>query len=594
MQRTSPSGHPGSAPRRDPGLRPSGAGLPRLGLESWSVGFIREPAAVMGRPERRPVQVIGGGGAGMIILRALQIGLAAFGLLIAALWARVRPQTAAGLPQRVRRTLEQLGPTFVKLGQALSQRRDLLSSAWTIELGRLQASARPFSAEVAAMAVEAALGKAPKDLFTDFDPAPLAAASVAQVHRARLPDGRAVVVKVLRPGVRTHIDRDMRIVVALAWLGTVLIPFLRRRRLVPLAHEIWRNLRRETDLEEEARNIRRFARAFQDSSTVFIPDVIDTLSARDVLVQEMSHGRDIGDAALAGEAKALAQAFVNFYLEQFFRVGVFHADPHPGNIFVLEDGRLCFHDFGAVGMLDSVSRRALMAFVQAFAAQDPVWLADAASDLGLLTLGVDHTAVVRGVEAILVELEGVPLESWSIAGLMVDIARLGGGDAVALPPHLAVLMRTVFTAEGTLRTLDPRLNVTEMLSESAPKVLQSLDHAKGGAAPTLGRFRWEMATAARDLPQAAARWLHDGRQGGGLAIRLPDATAAADRLGRSADRIALALVALGLYIAASLLMQHSIGPRILGDLPLLAALGYGLALWFTFRLVRHLGRTDRS
>ncbi len=529
----------------------------------------------------------------MIILRAFHIGFVAFGLLVAAVWARVRPQAALDLPARVRRALERLGPPFVKLGQALSQRRDLLSPVWTAELSRLQSAARPFSAEAAVAAIEAALGQRPDVLFLDFDPTPLAAASVAQVHQARLQDGRAIVVKVLRPGVRSQIDRDMRIVVAVAWLGTILIPFLRRRHVVLVAREIWRNLRRETDLEEEARNIRRFTRAFQDSATVFIPDVIEALSAPTVLVQQMSHGRDISDPALADKAQALARAFVNFYLEQFFRLGVFHADPHPGNIFVLEDGRLCFHDFGAVGMLDRASRRALMAFVQAFATQDPAWLADAAGDLGLLTPGVDRMAIARGVEAILVELEGMPLQAWSIADLMFDIARLGGRDAVMLPPHLAVLMRTVFTAEGTLRTLDPTLNVTQMFSESAAQILQSLEGSKGGGAHAFDRFRWEIATAARDLPQAAARWLHDARLDGGLSVRLPDATAAADRLGRAADRIALALVVLGLYIAASLLMQHSIGPRILGNLPVLAAIGYGLALWFTVRLVRSLDRTDR-
>lgn len=530
----------------------------------------------------------------MILLRALQIGLAAAGLLAAALWSRVRPQTATRLPPRVRRTLERLGPTFVKLGQALSQRRDLLSSEWTRELGRLQADASPFPPERAVASIQAALGRSPEELFRTFEATPLAAASIAQVHRARLHDGRSVVVKVLRPGVAMVIDRDMRIVVALARLGALLIPFLRRRRIGLLAHEIWRNLRLETDLETEARNIRRFARAFRDSPAVFIPDVIDTLSARGVLVQEMSHGRNIGDPALAGESKALAQAFVTFYLEQFFRLGVFHADPHPGNIFVLDDGRLCFHDFGAVGMLDASARRALMSFVQAFAVQDPGWLADAAADLGLLTPGADHDVITRGVEVILRELEGLPLRSWSIAHLMVDIARLGGGDAIALPPQLAVLVRTVFTAEGTLRLLDPDLDVAEMLGQSAPEVLRMLRPGGSASESMLARFRWEVAMAARDLPQTAGRLLHNQRRHGGLSIRLPDATASAKTLGRAADRIALALVSLGLYIAASLLMQHSIGPTILGDMPVLAAVGYGLALWFTYRLVHSLEPTDRA
>lgn len=530
----------------------------------------------------------------MTVLRALQIGLAAFGLMAAALWARCSLSAAEALPRHVRRALERLGPTFVKLGQALSQRRDLLPPAWIQELGRLQSEARPFPPSAAAASITRAFGRPPNELFEAFEPASLAAASVAQVHRARLWDGRAVVIKVLRPSVGAQIDRDMRIVTALAWVATRLLPAFRRRRLVALSREIWRNLRLETDLAQEARNIRRFARAFEGSPTVFIPPVVEPLSAGDVLVQEFSHGRDIGDPALSGQAQGLAKAFVDFYLEQFFRLGVFHADPHPGNIFVLEDGRLCFHDFGAVGLMDARSRRALMAFLLAFSARDPDWLADAAGDLGLLRSSADRAELARGVESILVELEGRPIESWSIADLMGDVARLGGGDALELPPHLAVLMRTVFAAEGTLRTLDPNINVTELLSASAAGALQHIQEAAGGDGHRFGRFRWEAATAARDLPRAAAEWLQARRRGGGLALRLPDATAAANRLGRAADRIALALVALGLYVAASLLMQHSIGPRIFGDLPLLAALGYGIALWVTYRLVRLIDPPGRQ
>lgn len=527
----------------------------------------------------------------MIILRAFRIGGAAAGLLWAAAAERLSPGAGPGFPVRLRRTLERLGPTFVKLGQALSQRRDLLPDRWTSELSRLQADARPFAAETAAAAVQAALGAPAHDLFESFDPSPLAAASVAQVHRALLHDGREVVVKILRPGVRTQIDRDMRILLGVAAFAGATIPALRRRRTTALVRELWRNLRRETDLQEEARNIRRFARAFEGSPTVFIPDVVEDLSAEGVLVQVMSHGRDISDPSLAAQAGALSRAFVDFYLQQFFVLGVFHADPHPGNIFVMADGRLCFHDFGAVGVLDARSRRALLAFLQAFAAQDPEWLTDAAVDLGLLSPTADRQDIARGVEAILADLTGAPLKDWSIAGVMMSIARLGGGDTLALPPHLAALVRTVFTAEGALRTLDPDLDVTRTLSESAEALL-----VKGGLADGAGddlrRLKWETALAARGLPAAAARMLHGGGKGGGLPLAFPDLPAAASRLGRAADRIAIALVTFGLYVAASLLMQHSIGPRIFGDLPLFAAVGYGLALWFTWRLVRSIDRTD--
>lgn len=529
----------------------------------------------------------------MLILRTLQIGWAMARFAFAAGTDRLRRDGApSALPMALRRILEGLGPTFVKLGQALGQRRDLLPPAWIAELSRLQEAVPPFSGNEARRLVEAALGRPIDDTFARFELQPLAAASVAQVHRAQLRDGREVVVKVLRPRVRVRIDQDMRILLILAGAATALSPRLRQRRAVELVRELWRNLRQETDLTAEARNIRRFARAFASSPTVFIPDVVDGLSSTEALVQEMSHGRRFEDPALKPQADRLSRAFIDFYMAQFFEVGLFHADPHPGNIFVMEDGRLCFHDFGAVGWLDRGSRQALMSFVQGFIHQDPSWLTQAAIDLGLVSGAADRAAVTQGIEAILADLAGAPLEAWSIAAVMLAVARLGGGEAVALPPHLAALVRTVFTAEGSLRLLDPTLDVVQALTASGEELI-----GKAAASLTddsgLARLKWEAATAARAAAGLMATGLHGLQNPGDLAVplRLPEVPDAVRRMSLAADRIALALVTLGLYVAASLLMQHSIGPRILGDLPLLAAVGYGLALWFTFKLVRGIDRT---
>jgi ubiquinone biosynthesis protein len=526
-----------------------------------------------------------------MIARALRIVWTAVGFVIALLVARARrSDDGAASAARLRRTLETLGPTFVKLGQALSQRRDILSRVWTDELARLQDHVAPFPADAAADEITLALGRRPEALFAKFDAEPMAAASIAQVHRATLADGRIVVVKVLRPGVRAQVDRDMRILLLLAGLATALVPYLRRRRAAELTRELWRNLRLETDLLQEARNIRRFARAFTASSSVFIPGVVDEFCAATVLVQEYSHGLDIGDPTLAPQAGRLSQAFIDFYLQQIFRLGVFHADPHPGNIFVLADGRLCFHDFGAIGFLDTAARRALEGFVLAFAHQDARWITDTAIDLGLLNPVADRAAIVRGVEAILSDLQGLPLQDWSMAALMLQVVRLGGGHGAVLPPHLAVLVRTVLTAEGALRTLDPAIDVIGAMRAGGERLRAGgLGAVESGG---LNRLKWEAALTVRAAPGAVAVLLHGLDKGAGLALHLPEVAQVAARLGLAADRIALALVTLGLYIAASLLMQHSIGPRILGDLPLLAAIGYALALWFTVRLAFSIGRTE--
>lgn len=525
----------------------------------------------------------------MILFRFAQIGWVLSGLLIGAAIGRLffRKRSAAQLTVKTRRTFERLGPTFVKLGQALSQRRDLLPRQWIEELSRLQERVSPFAGEIAVRVVEAALSRPLSELFVHFDREPLASASVAQVHRAQLTDGRQVIVKVLRPGVRARIDEDMRILIALVSVASFVAPALRRRRSAAVVREIWRNMRKETDLNEEARNIRRFARAFSGSSTIAVPDVIDGMSASDVLVQELSAGLRVGDPRLEARARELSRAFIEFYLEQFFVVGLFHADPHPGNIFVMEDGRLCFHDFGAVGFLDEAARAALLGFVQALIHEDPAWMTEAAADLGLVAASADRAAVARGIAALLADLAGAPLADWSIANVMLTVARLGGGDSVVLPAHLAALVRTVFTAEGTLRLLDPKLDVLETLSESSAEFVSGSVLGRSATRAGLARLKWEGLRALRAAPALAAHTLAGLRRGEGLSVsvRAPEVIDATALMDRAANRIALALVTLGLYIASSLLMQHSIGPRLWGEMPLLAALGYGAALWLTAKLV---------
>lgn len=529
-----------------------------------------------------------------MIVRGLQILWAAMLLLVGALadQARFRSRASAHQAARLRSALERLGPTFVKLGQALSQRPDILPPIWVRELARLRENVPPFPSEIAVRTVETALGRPVREAFREFDPEPLAAGSVAQVHAARMRDGQDVVVKVVRPGVRDRIDKDMRILLRLTRVATAIVPALHDRRAPALVQEIWRKLSAEVDMRQEARNARRFARAFEGSTTICIPQIVEQAHLRDVLIQQRSHGRRLGEPRPKAEASRLAEAFIDFYLQQFFVVGAFHADPHPGNIFVLGDGRLCFHDFGAVGVLDAPTRRALLGFLQAFMAQDPEWLADAATDLGLISSLADRDEMARGVEELLVDLAGSPIEEWSIGQIMLQITRLGGSDALALPPHLAALVRTVLTAEGTLRLIDPQLNVIETMKARGAALIGGPD-LKTNAEAGFERLKWEGALAVQSAPAAAARGLRALRRANGeLGLHLPEVAEAADRIGRAADRIAFALVALGLYVAASLLMQHSIGPRLFGDLPVLAAAGYAVALWFTLQLVRGIGRRD--
>lgn len=261
----------------------------------------------------------------------------------------------------------------------------------------------------------------------------------------------------------------------------------------------------------------------------------------------------------------------------------------------MEDGRLCFHDFGLVGFLDRRTRRSLAMFLQAFVAQDASWMLDAAIDLGLLAGSLDRAQITRGMDEILTDYVALPLKDWSIAEAFLRVTRLGSGENVVIPYQLVVLMRALVLIEGDLRTLDPEFNVLDTLMARSKVIVRSLIDLSPPAA-AIARFRAETALTAQDLPALLGAWLRRARRADGLpalGIDLSGLPSLEDHLDRASNRLALALVTLGLYIAASLLMQHSIGPRVLGDIPLLGLLGYGLVLWLSARLVRAANRAGR-
>ncbi len=487
---------------------------------------------------------------------------------------------------------QRLGTTFVKLGQLLSLRRDLLPDNYVNALQALQDRVVPFAPDQARDEVAQALGKPVEALFVEFDDVPLGAASIAQVHRARLSDGRKVVVKVRRPGIKAAVERDLHLLRVAVRLTARVVPALQVYRPLELLEELAANLRKELDFRQEARSVKRFSEAFADSTTLYIPAVIDDLYTESVLVQELSGGCRVDDPSIRDQGPMLAAAFVDAYLQQFFVLGFFHGDPHPGNLFITPDGRICFHDFGLTGFLDRATRRSLLGFMQAFVHLDSEWLLDAYIDLGIVAGELDRAAFRRGLEELLEDYAARPLKEWSLAEAFVRIVRLGRGQNVLIPHALLVLMRALLLMEHVVRSLDPDFDLLHDLVGRAEEVGREVLFAEIKALEA-ARLKYETAVLAQALPGALGKWLHEARTRGfevPLGLRgLPDLE---QHLDRSSNRVALALVTLGLYIAASILMQHSLGPR-LGGVPLLAVLGYALALWFTFRLARGIRRSGR-
>jgi len=373
------------------------------------------------------------------------------------------------------------------------------------------------------------------------------------------------------------------------------LPRLRHYQPLRIVDEISTNLSKEIDFRREAQNIRRFAVAFAEWQTLLVPHVIDDLVCETVIVQERSRGSRIDDPSVKSIGPRLAQNFVDAYLHQIFVLGVFHGDPHPGNLFITRDGRICFHDFGLIGFLDRAARRKLAAFTGAFIRQDADWLLDAAIDLGVLGGEMDRGEFRRGLAEIIADYAALPLKDWSLAEAFLRVTRLGRAQNVLVPIDLLILMRAMFLAEHAVRILDPDFQLLENLQAKGPDMLKA---AMGQSDWTgaLDRLKLDAVAAAHDLPAVVRSWTRELiREGAGLSLSLHvrELKGLNDHIDRGSNRLALGLVTLGLYIAGSLLMQHSIGPRIFGDMPALAAFAYALALWFTFRLVRGIARSGK-
>lgn len=517
---------------------------------------------------------------------------AALRLVLIILWERVRrvPAERSRMPAELRLTLERLGPTFVKAGQALSLRQDLLPPHYLDELAKLQFDVAPFPAAEARAEIEKAFGESVETLFSEFDEHPLAAASIAQVHSAALPDGHRVIVKVRRPGIKRRIDRDMRSLIRRLRFLSTLVPFIRQFQPARLAEEIWSNLRRETDFLAEAQAMKRFAQAFPPGSGVEVPAVIENLVTENVLVQERKEGRMLGDAELAIGGPEFAGTLVEAYLQQIFVLGFFHGDPHPGNLFFTSRGGICFHDFGLVGQLDRATRREVAMFVQAFVHQDARWMLDSAAALGLIAPGDSAESFIRGIEEILGDYAALPIKEWSISALFLRVSRLGPPGSVRIPYDLLVLIRVTYLLENALRKLDPDMNLIETLASRGKAVMETLAQESSGGG--LARARYEAGFALEALPAAIASGLSKARRTGfhpEIKIRLAELESVRAGVERTGNRLAVAIVTLGLFVGASLLMQHSIGPKIMG-VPALALAGYLLALWYTVRLVRAIAR----
>ncbi len=375
-----------------------------------------------------------------------------------------RPRSPDELARSLRLALEQAGGVFVKFGQVLSTRSDLLPPDLIAELAQLQDTVLPdpYAAIAALLAVE--LGAPPTEIFAAFDVEPLAAASIAQVYRARLVSGEMVVVKVQRPGIRALIERDLDILLRLARTAAARTRWGRELRVMELATRFAEVVQEELDFRIEARNTVAVAAGIRNVSAVRVPAVYAHLSTGRVLVQEWLDGVSVRDAGplldqLGRDRAALARELLQCITHQILHDGTFHADPHPGNVLVLRDGQLALIDFGMVGRLDSLQQAALRGMLVALERRHPTMLREALLDIAELREGVDEDRLERTLAQLLARRFGPGMTPG--AELFGDIFQILLDFGMIFPPDISGLFRALVTLEGMLLQLAPTFRMLD-------------------------------------------------------------------------------------------------------------------------------------
>jgi ubiquinone biosynthesis protein len=489
------------------------------------------------------------------------------------------PGGRARLARSVRQALEDGGVTFVKLGQLLSTRPDLLAPEFTDELGRLQDQATPAPWPQVQQVLGAELGGPVEEVFARFDREPLAAASVAQVHAARLRAGDEVAVKVQRPGIRAVVALDLEIVVRLARTLERRTRWARSIGAGDLAAAFADAVRDELDFRVEAGNMAAVAAAGVGGGAVRVPAPHAPLCTQRVLVMQRLRGTPLGaaDAVIAErdlDREVLACALLEFMLRQIMLDGVFHADPHPGNVMVLADGRLGLLDFGSVGRLDASLRSALQRLLLALDRGDPLAASDALLEVTLRPDEIDQERLERAIGQFMARYLG-PGTSPGVR-MFTDLFRIVSEYGLSVPPEVAAVFRALATLEGTLGRLAPGFNLVSQARSFAGRYA-AVELEPAAARQTVGEELATLLPMLRRLPRRVER-IASAAEHGRLSVHVRLLADERDRrhVTGMLHQILLTILAATAGIMAVLLLGTGGGPKVTATVGLYQLLGYNL------------------
>lgn len=496
-------------------------------------------------------------------------------------------------PQRVRMAFEELGPTYIKFGQILSTRPDLIPARYTKELSKLQDKVPPFDFREVLRTIEADFGSPPEKLFEFIEEKPFASASIGQVHRAGLPDGETVAVKVQRPGIKKIIEVDLEIMLHLATLMERHIEEMSLYRPVKIVEEFARTLEKEIDYTIEATNMERFSRSFLDDSTVYIPKVFrDTTSAK-VLTMELVEGIKVSEIEALEDAgydrDVITVRGTDFILKQVFDHGFFHADPHPGNIFLLPDNVICLLDFGMTGSVDRQTREEFVNLIDSVVHQNE----SRATQVMLRLTNWDVEPDIRLLEKDVADFMGrhlyKPLKDIEVGKLLNQLLELISRHRLMLPPDIFLMMKTLTTIEGVARRLNPDF---DMISQTSPfiervKLARFYPRRIAGDIIELGT---DMLHFAQQFPKDMLEFMRLVRQQK-LAIQmqhkgLEEMLATHDQI---SNRISFSIIIAALIIGSALIVISAIPPLFYG-ISLIGIIGFLAAavmgIWLLVAILR--------
>ncbi|MGI2293177.1 ABC1 kinase family protein [Paenibacillus sp. GXUN7292] len=498
--------------------------------------------------------------------------------------------------ERIRHILEDLGPTYVKLGQIASTRPDLLPAELIMELQQLQDKVAPFPYDDVERIIKAELGASIDSLFQAFDKAPIASASIGQVHEARLWDGTAVAVKVQRPRIAANMATDLEMLKELAAIAERHFEWASSYRLQEVVAELARSLKEELDYSAEAENGKKFAKTCAKHENVHVPVIYSSYSTRKVLTMQLMKGIKLSDLESLTETgidkSGLAYQYASLMLHQILIDGVFHGDPHPGNVLVLQDGSLCLLDFGMVGRLSINMKSHFASLVIALRNKSSKGILRAISKMGIVPEDADEDQLLADIDKLRDKYYEIPLSDVSIGESVNDLLAVAFRHQIRMPVELTVLGKALLTLEGVVTMLDPAISIIDVAEPYGRRLfLEQLNPVRIGLKwmEEIPDFIELLSQIPKNLKKLSTI-LQRGKLK--LDITTPELAQVLNKMDQITNKISLSIVLLsfsiimvGLIIGSAISNQHSeiwnfpiveIGLSISGI----------LALWLIFAIFR--------